>query len=70
MIIKIVFYKSSSKFYDSVCINCGIFENFVQNKSSNVLTITFEDLKEHFFEYGGVVEHLGRCELNTFVAQN
>ena len=50
MIIKIVFYKSSSKFYDSVCINCGIFENFVQNKSSNVLTITFEDLKEHFFE--------------------
>ena len=50
MIIKIVFYKSSSKFYDSVCTNCGIFENFIQNKSENILTLTFEELKEHFFE--------------------
>ena len=22
------------------------------------------------FEYGGKIEHLGRCELNTFVAEN
>ena len=50
MIIKIVFYKSSSKFYDSVCTNCGIFENFIQNKSENILTLTFEELKSIFFE--------------------
>ena len=26
--------------------------------------------KEKGLEYGGEVEHLGRCELNTFVAVN
>ena len=50
MTIKIVFYKSSSKFYDSVCVNCEMFENFIQNKSENVLTLTFEELKERFYE--------------------
>ena len=35
-----------------------------------VLPQCFISHSEAVGEYGGVVEHLGRCELNTFVAQN
>lgn len=29
-----------------------------------------DSIKNRHSEYGGEVEHLGRCELNTFVAVN
>lgn len=51
-------------------------EFFMQKKNSElepyiqVLPQCFISHSEAVGEYGGVVEHLGRCELNTFVAQN
>ena len=46
MIIKIVFYKSSSQYYESLCESCRFFETYEQEKSTNTLTLGLDDLRE------------------------
>ena len=36
----------------------------------SVIPVHAELIPRESIEYGGEVEHLGRCELNTFVAVN
>ncbi|MDE6019715.1 MAG: AAA family ATPase, partial [Ruminococcus sp.] len=45
MTVKIIFYKSSSKFYDSVCFQCEVFNNYTQEQSINILLIEIEELR-------------------------
>ena len=39
-------------------------------KIAEVLQKSGKSVDEIIGEYGGKIEHLGRCELNTFVAEN
>jgi len=39
-------------------------------KSPQNLPLNTDSFEHGFCEYGGGVEHLGRCELNTLVAVN
>lgn len=45
--IKIVYYKSSSKYYDSVCLQCEGMNGYNQEKSTNTLCLTLDELKEN-----------------------
>ena len=45
--IKIVYYKSSSKYYDSVCLQCEGMNGYNQEKSINTLCLTLDELKEY-----------------------
>ena len=45
MQIKIVFYKSSSKYYDQCCLQCEDFENYVNNKRENTIVILDEEIR-------------------------
>lgn len=45
MKIKIVFYKSSSKYYDQCCLKCETFDNYVNNKSMNTIIILDEEMR-------------------------
>ena len=45
--IKIVYYKSSSKYYDSVCLQCEGMNGYNQEKSTNTLCLTLDELKEY-----------------------
>lgn len=56
MNIKIVFYKSSSKYYDSVCLRCENFENFTQEKSVNTLEIGESDIRQRCLEVKSILE--------------
>ena len=38
------------------------------DEGGNLTDTAFEAMAEEMDEYGGEVEHLGRCELNIFVA--
>ena len=46
MIVKIVFYKSSSQYYESLCESCRFFETYEQEKSTNTMTLGLDDLRE------------------------
>ncbi|MDE7434753.1 MAG: AAA family ATPase [Lachnospiraceae bacterium] len=56
MNIKIIFYKSSSKYYDSVCLQCENFEDFTQEKSVNTLEIGETDIRQRCFEVKSILE--------------
>ena len=45
MQIKIVFYKSSSKYYDPCCLQCEVFDDYVNNKSMNTVVISDEEIR-------------------------
>ena len=42
----IIFYKSSSKYYDSCCLQCEQFLSYINEKNKNTLTIEDKELKE------------------------
>lgn len=46
MKIKLVFYKSSSKYYDNVCLQCEAFDLYVQEKFVNTLVIDSDDIRQ------------------------
>ena len=48
MIIKILFYKSSSKYYDSTCLQCEAFSGYTQSGSTNEIVIDLQELKEKY----------------------
>ncbi len=46
MQIKIVFYKNSSKYYDSCCLKCESFEHYLSEKSINTVSIKDDEFRE------------------------
>lgn len=53
MEVKIVFYKSSSKFYDTVCSLCEAFDGYKTEQAKNTLILEIAELKDkrETFEY-------------------
>ncbi|WP_050008424.1 ATP-binding protein [Butyrivibrio sp. WCE2006] len=45
MQIRIVFYKTSSKYYDPCCLKCECFEQYSSEKSSNTIDISAEEIR-------------------------
>ncbi len=45
MQIKIVFFKSSSKYYDPCCLQCESFDNYISEKSQNTIELEDEEIK-------------------------
>lgn len=45
MLIKIVFYKSSSKYYDPCCLQCEKFDDYVNEKSINTVVVEDEEIR-------------------------
>ena len=56
MTIKIVFYKSSSKYYDSACLRCESIGTYTQDKNVNTLCVDIVDVKEKMQHFYGIVE--------------
>lgn len=46
MQVKIVFYKSSSKYYDSCCLQCEHFKSYVNEKNVNTVTLEDDEIRE------------------------
>lgn len=46
MKIKIIFFKSSSKYYNTVCLQCESFDSYVQVNFSNTLILDLNDIKQ------------------------
>jgi ATP-dependent 26S proteasome regulatory subunit len=44
MIVSIIFYKSSSKYYDSLCTQCEWFDKYERDKSTNKLSLKIEEM--------------------------
>ena len=58
MEVKILFYKSSSKFYDSVCSSCEIFSGYTPETSRNTLVVDLEELKEKQNSFKMIMSYL------------
>ena len=58
MNIKIIFYKSSSKYYDSVCLQCENFEDYTQEKSVNTLEIGISDIRQRGLEVKSIFDKI------------
>ena len=46
MEIKVVFYKSSSKFYDTVCSLCESFDGYKTEHAKNTVILEIDELKD------------------------
>ena len=56
MTIKIIFYKSSSKYYDSVCLRCESMGSYTQDKNVNTLIVGIKDVKANVNQFYGIVD--------------
>lgn len=56
MKIKIVFYKSSSKYYDSACLRCEGIGAYSQDKNVNTLVVDIADIKKDAHQFFGIVD--------------
>lgn len=45
MQIKIIFYKTSSKYYDQCCLQCEKFDEYISESKKNTVTITDEEIR-------------------------
>jgi ATP-dependent 26S proteasome regulatory subunit len=55
MEIKLIFYKSSSKFYESCCLKCEVFENYTNEKSTNTVIISDDEIRGKQTELAAIV---------------
>ena len=56
MEIKLIFYKSSSKFYEYCCLKCKAFENYTNEKSTNTVIISNAEIREKQIELADIVD--------------
>lgn len=56
MEVKIVFYKSSSKYYDQVCLKCEKFEKFIYQDNCNILKLNIEEIINNSNELHSIIE--------------
>lgn len=58
MIIKITFYKSSSKYYNSACLQCENIGKYNQEKTKNTLVLSMDDLRTKYMAFRNLFEIL------------
>ena len=56
MELRIVFYKSSSKYYESCCMKCELFDSYSNEGSKNTLTINENELREKRSQLSPILE--------------
>ena len=44
MKITIIFYKSSSKYYENICLKCECFKDYAQENSKNILNLQIDEI--------------------------
>lgn len=54
--IKIIFYKSSSKYYDMVCLKSEKFDSYKQENSENILELDFVEFKNKMFQIKEILD--------------
>lgn len=65
MTIKIIFYKSSSKYYDSACMRCESMGSYSQDKNVNTLIVNISEVKANvhqFYEIVNTVKNWSKTE--------
>lgn len=70
MTIKIVFYKSSSKYYDSACLRCESIGTFSQDKNVNTLTVDIADIKKSTQQFFGIVDTVKNWSKTEFYIED
>lgn len=56
MTLGIVFYKSSSKYYDPTCSKCERFDSYVCEKNKNALKLNIEEIKSNIALFVEILE--------------
>ena len=52
--IKIIIYKSSSKYYDQVCLFCEKFNNYSYTDDRNIIEIDLDELNEKRKQFNSI----------------
>lgn len=70
MTIKIIFYKSSSKYYDSICEKCGIFDNYTNELSKNILILDIEEFRRKKQNIDDIIGYLRNWSKTEYYINN
>jgi len=70
MLIKIVFYKSSSKYYNSVCLQCENVGEYSQDKSTNTLIFSLDDLRNKYAAIQNLFEIIRHWSKTEYYVDN
>jgi AAA+ superfamily predicted ATPase len=69
--IKIIFYKSSSRFYQEICQLCEEkFENFARENSSDVLKLSFSELQQNTMPFKRMFDTIKRWTKSEYYLDN
>jgi hypothetical protein len=60
MTAKIIFYKSSSKYYHNVCSQCSVFDSYTQNNSENIITTNLGEIRKSLADIQPIFSIIGR----------
>ena len=56
IMVKIVFYKSSSRYYDQACLISETFNNYSNINEQNVIQVDIEEINEKRKEFNSVCD--------------
>lgn len=70
MDLKIVFYRSQSSKYDTVCSKCKTFSNFQQHNGTNILVVDFFELSEKYKNIDYIVDSVSNWKRTEFYFEN
>jgi transitional endoplasmic reticulum ATPase len=70
MQIRLVFYRSSSKYYDTCCLNCERFDFYVNDKSKNTVVIEDEEIRNKRTELSNVLTIIKNWSKSEFYIDN
>ncbi len=70
MELKIIYYKSSSKYYDSVCLQCEKFDKFTYNVKENILIINESEIKNKISNLTSILEIIKNWTKTEFYINN
>lgn len=68
--VKIIFYKSSSKYYDTVCLKCEKFNSYKQENSENILELEFSEFKNKMFQIKEVLDIIKHWSKTKYYINN
>ncbi|MBT3319685.1 MAG: 26S protease regulatory subunit [Clostridia bacterium] len=69
--IKVIFYKSSSRFYQEICQLCEEeFENYIHDNSSDVLKLSYSELQENLIVFKRLFETTKRWKKTEYYLNN
>ncbi len=70
MVLRIVFFKSSSKYYDPTCLKCERFESYSRDKNQNILQLEIEEIRNNLTIFNEILDAVKNWSKTEYYLDN